>query len=177
MCVPHYCFLLCWRIQFYKEPSLIHIGFTGSQHPMTQRAKITLHLTLHDIIEEHKFSSAPTCLHHGDCINSDEEAAKIGSALGYLVHAHPSFLEKKRAFSEFNDVIHAPKEPLERNKDIAKISSVLVATPHTYQEIIRSGTWTTIRRARELNREIGIIFPDGSIKWENSDRTDRREAT
>lgn len=155
----------------------MHIGFTGSQFPMSVRTKIALHLTLADLYEENIFSSAPTCLHHGDCINSDFEASKIGKSLGYLVHAHPSFLEKKRAFSEFNDVIHAPKEPLERNVDIVRNSSIVIATPHTFHEIIRSGTWTTIRRARELNREIGIIFPDGTMKWENSDRTDRREVT
>lgn len=155
---------------------MIHIGFAGAQYPMSTRARITLHVNLFDEYEKHH-STSPICLHHGDCINSDFEASKIGKALGYLVHAHPSFIEKKRGFSEFNDVIHAPKQPLERNEDIARICQTLYATPHTYNEIIRSGTWTTIRRARALNREICIIFPDGSEKWENSDRTDKREAT
>lgn len=156
---------------------MIHIGFTGSQYPMTVRTKLTLHVILTDLYEENILSSPPVCLHHGDCINSDFEASRIGKFIGYLVHAHPSFLDKKRAFSEFNDVIHAPKEPLERNADIARICQTLVATPRTYHEVIRSGTWTTIRRARELNREICIIFPDGSEKWENSDRTNSGEAT
>lgn len=155
---------------------MIHIGFTGSQHPMSVRTKITLHATLIDLYNKNIFSSAPICLHHGDCINADFEASKIGKSVGYLVHAHPPFNEKKRAFSEFNDIIHAPKDYIERNHDIVNGSSILIATPLTHNEVIRSGTWATIRYARSLGREICIIFPDGSEKWENSDRADGREA-
>lgn len=156
---------------------MIHIGFTGSQHGMSPLARRTLGLVLSDLHNEFVFDSPPVCLHHGDCKGSDDIAASYGKLFGYLVHGHPSFLEKKRAFSEANDIIHAPKDPIERNEDIAKVSRILVATPHTFNEIIRSGTWTTIRRARALGREICIIFPDGSEKWENSDRSNQREAT
>lgn len=144
---------------------------------MSPRAKISLHLTLNDILESNQFSSAPTCFHHGDCVNCDEDAAMLAKALGYLVHAHPPFKDNLRAFSEFNDVIHAPKDFLDRNKDIVDVSGIMIATPHTVNEVIRSGTWSTIRYARSLNRELCIIFPDGSTQWENSDRANDREAT
>lgn len=156
---------------------MIHIGFTGSQHEMSRRAKTTTNKILLEIYEKSKPVTGPICFHHGDCIGSDLFASGLAKNIGYLVHAHPSFLEKKRGFSEHNDVIHGPKSPLERNEDIVNICQIIVATPHTYNEIIRSGTWTTIRRARKQGREICTIFPDGSEKWENSGRSDKREAT
>lgn len=154
-----------------------HIGFTGSRHPITPRAKISLHLTLIDLYVESKFSSAPRCFHHGDCVNADETAAMIAHGAGYLVHAHPPFDDKLRAFSEFNDVIHAPKDYIERNHDIVDVSRIMIATPLTMNEVNRSGTWATIRYARQLNRELCIIFPDGTIKWENSANPNGRTAT
>lgn len=154
----------------------VHIGYTGSQYPMSARTRITLHLIMSELVEEFQ-DYATKHLHHGDCINGDEEAAKIGHALGFIVHAHPPFNERKRAFSEFNDVIHAPKDYIPRNHDIVDGSSILIATPHTMNEVIRSGTWATIRYARQLNRELCIIFPDGTEHWENSGRTDGREAS
>lgn len=160
-----------------KVARFYHIGFTGSRHPMTPRAKISLHVTLDELLEATQFSSIPTCFHHGDCVNGDEDAAMLAKALGYLVHAHPPFDDKLRAFSEFNDVIHAPKDYIARNHDIVNVSRILIATPITMNEVNRSGTWATIRYARQLKRELCIIFPDGTTKWENSDSANEREAT
>lgn len=156
---------------------MIHIGFTGSQYGMSLPTKKKLVSVLCDIKQAAIFSSAPTCFHHGDCIGSDAVASGIASYYQYLVHAHPQFNEKKRAFSQYNDVIHAPKEPLDRNQEIVDVSRIMIATPHTMNEVIRSGTWATIRYARKLDRELCIIFPDGSYEWENSDRTNGREAS
>lgn len=133
--------------------------------------------TTFTVMSQLKDEDETTCFHHGDCVGSDLVVSREAKRLGYLVHAHPSFLETKRAFSDANDIIHAPKDPIDRNEDIAMVSKIVIATPHSYHEIIRSGTWTTIRRARKFNREICIVFPDGSMRWENSDRTDGREVT
>jgi hypothetical protein len=57
--------------------------------------------------------------------------------------------------------------PLERNKHIV-IAAIdgLIATPKTIAEEVRSGTWTTVRYARTLNRDIHIVLPDGKVRRE-----------
>lgn len=157
--------------------SPVDLGFTGSQHGMSLRTKQSFITVISSLAQENVFRSDVTAFRHGDCIGADVEASGIAAYWNYLVHAHPCFIEKKRAFSPYNDIIHAPKHPLERNRDIVDLSAIMIATPYTMQEVIRSGTWTTIRYARKLERELCIIFPDGSVEWENSDRSYGREAT
>ena len=153
----------------------IHIGFTGSRHQMPIPAKLTLTTTLNDIYAAAIFSSAPIVFHHGDCVNSDVLAAGIAKALGFIVHGHPPFDDKLRAFFQ-NNVTHAPKNYLDRNHDIVDVSRILIATPATEHEVLRSGTWATIRYARSLNRELCIIYPDGKVRWENVDSPNERKA-
>ena len=53
-------------------------------------------------------------------------------------------------------VLHKEKEYLERNDDIVNSVSTLLAGPKDLDRT-RSGTWYTIRKAQEANRNI-IIF-------------------
>ena len=47
---------------------------------------------------------------------------------------------------------------LERNLNIIKNSSILIACPiDKNNEELRSGTWSTIRKARKLNKIIHIL--------------------
>ena len=61
-----------------------------------------------------------------------------------------------------NVVVFDPKPPLERNCDIVLDGDLLIATPHGYQEEMRSGTWYTIRQARKRGKKIIIVWPNGS---------------
>jgi hypothetical protein len=120
-----------------------HFGFTGTQqgwtHKQAERASDRFRMLRHQGFE---------WMHNGDCI-------------GGSLCLQPPSKTSKRAFLRA-DVIEAPKPYLERNGNIAMRGSVLVATPAEMSEQLRSGTWSTIRRARKLGRTVYIIWPDGS---------------
>jgi len=61
-------------------------------------------------------------------------------------------------------LIRKQKEYLARNKDIVAETEFLIATPKEYTEILRSGTWATIREAFRQNKKVAIIFPNGNIE-------------
>jgi predicted Rossmann fold nucleotide-binding protein DprA/Smf involved in DNA uptake len=64
-------------------------------------------------------------------------------------------------------VMHPPRSFLERNHDIVDASEVLVAIPKETEEVLRSGTWATIRYAHKLRRRVMIIYPNGFTRSES----------
>ena len=160
----------------------IRVGFTGSQGGMKSEQVTALRLLLEEIFRYPAdfLPSAPFAdldlprvaeLHHGDCIGSDAQAHKIARELGYRVVGHPPINSSKRAFCDF-DELREPREYLIRNHDIVDETNVMVATPDA-PETLRSGTWATIRYARSLERNIGVIYTN-----EDEHRgLSRREAT
>lgn len=106
--------------------------------------------------------------HHGDCIGSDAEAHEIVGrwAPNAELHVHPPSNPVARARCQGN-VTYREKGYLERDRDIVDATVLLIATPKTFHEVKRSGTWYTIRYARSQLRTIAIILPDGSLETEN----------
>ena len=147
------------------------IGFTGTRIGMTevQSGLISQILNSHfnsglalaaadvhrDIRQEFIF---------GDCIGADEQAARMAKSIGYQLIARPSTLEKQRAYV-LVDYAYPPEHPLERNRKIVYDCELLLACPATYEEILRSGTWSTIRCAKRVHRQLIIIFPDGKLEF------------
>jgi hypothetical protein len=135
------------------------VGFTGTQEGMTARQ-----------LEAFKLSLPPTMktFIHGCCIGADEEAA-------YCVHMmlknsvriwiYPSNIKSKtsKLVDGFFAAKAAPKPPLDRNKDIVADSELLIACPKEREEVLRSGTWATVRAARKKGIPIIYIWPDGSV--------------
>jgi hypothetical protein len=65
--------------------------------------------------------------------------------------------DKLRGFNK-GSVIMRPRPYLKRNEDMIKKCDMLIACPiDKNKEILRSGTWATIRKARKLNRIIHIL--------------------
>jgi predicted Rossmann fold nucleotide-binding protein DprA/Smf involved in DNA uptake len=58
--------------------------------------------------------------------------------------------------------------PLERNRRMNEISNELMAFPKTLEEILRSGTWSTIRHARKIGNVVRAYPLDmsGPFLWE-----------
>lgn len=134
-----------------------HIGFTGTRQGMTptQRAAVRELLAAHP----------GAVLHHGDAIGADAQAHDIAIALRCSVVVHPPTDGKDRAFKPSPD-IRAPRPYLDRNRDIVRETTMLIAVPAEAVEQHRSGTWSTVRYARKLGRPISIVLPDGSIsEW------------
>ena len=138
------------------------IGFTGTQKGMTPEQYDYVELLLERKMDEIE------CVHHGDCIGADSDFDYCSSRVMLKIVIHPPINPSKRAFCwkrryEKHDWVE-PKEYLERNHDIVDACDMLMATPGEFEEILRSGTWATIRYARKKGKKIFIIFPDGSIK-------------
>lgn len=126
------------------------VGFTGTQRGMSDLQKIELRGLL---IEE-----GATELHHGDCVGADAEADAIARELRVAVVIHPPSDTKKRAFcAQKDDVVWEPLPYLERNRDIVESCNLLVAAPLGSRELLRSGTWATVRYARSAGREVVIL--------------------
>lgn len=102
-------------------------------------------------------------LHHGDCIEADAEAHEIARALGWHIVGHPPTNPHKRAFCQFDEA-RPPAPYLVRNRHIVNETTALLATPRSFAEVIRSGTWATIRYARKLGRPVIVIYPNGSVR-------------
>jgi hypothetical protein len=129
-----------------------HIGFTGTQQGMSKAQKTVLRIVL-----EHQFEPT-TYFHHGDCVGADAEAHKIAREIGYLIHLHPPENPSKRAFCDC-DREEEPLPYLERNHKIVDCTDWLLASPKEDEEVLRSGTWATIRYARKNKKQVEIVYP------------------
>lgn len=131
------------------------VGITATRHGLTDLQSIMLSQALRNL-EAH-------VLHHGDCVGGDHEADVIAQHMKIMRIAHPPNDPKLRAFCSA-DVILDEKPYLDRNKDIVNECEVLIALPQTAYEQQRSGTWSTVRYARQINKPHVIIYPDGSVE-------------
>lgn len=139
-----------------------HVGFTGTRQGMTAAQRETLEREFRSL----DFANAlEWWFHHGDCKGSDEEADAMARAFGAGIILHPPVNSSKRAFVGIRmgrDAAMPTRPYLRRNMDIVRASDRLFATP-AGPEKMRSGTWSTIRLARNLDKDHVVIMPDGSI--------------
>jgi hypothetical protein len=131
------------------------ISFTGSREGMTDKQLAKVRLLL--------YNYAPSEVHHGDCVGADAEFHNLCRSLyGISVHIviHPPKDDRYRAFCK-GDVILEPRPYLERDKVIAKVGDLLIATPKHAAEVRRSGTWATVRYAKTERKPRIIVTPQG----------------
>jgi predicted Rossmann fold nucleotide-binding protein DprA/Smf involved in DNA uptake len=144
------------------------IGFTGTRNGMTPRQLATF------TSEFAKEAGDPFFERfiHGGAEGADEEAHMQAS--GFIrpqkITILPANQKRYRFWKDLYremgltspPVIAEPKPPLARNKDIVAMSRILIACP-AQDEVIRSGTWATVRYTRKKNIPRILIYPDGSI--------------
>ena len=136
----------------------MHLGVTGTRKGMNE--------TQFNILKEFLLEDCVTkYLHQGDCIGVDNQfTLMVKDILPQVkIVEHPPIKKRNRAFGPY-DITNTPKEYLERDKDIVNESDYLYAVPNS-EEIIRSGTWTTVRYARG-KIPITIVMPSGKIIYE-----------
>lgn len=133
----------------------IVIGFTGTRQGLTPEQS----RAIKGLLLDHSDDKQRTFI-HGDCIGADEEAFYIAAQLRYKTLSIPCDLHRQRAFTK-SDIALKPMSPLSRNKIIVDSSNLLIACPAEDAEIMRSGTWSTIRYAKKQKRRLIIISPTG----------------
>ena len=126
------------------------VGFTGTQIGMSQHQKEQFVLKLYEL--------NPKEFHHGDCIGADAEAHDIvreffpdTKIVGHLPQSN-----NKRAFKKC-DEYRDPLPYLVRDRNIVDETDFLIGTPKHDEEILRSGTWTTIRYSRKIDKPRRIL--------------------
>lgn len=62
-----------------------------------------------------------------------------------------------------NTTVYPEAPPLERNRVITERIHWLIAVPRQDAEELRSGTWSTVRYAREIGCPVYLIRSDGTI--------------
>lgn len=125
------------------------VGFTGSRNQPTEEQVGKLGLALIVV--------GATELHHGDCVGSDAAAHNVARNLGLRVVVHPPINDNWRAFC-VPDEIRPEYEYLDRNRHIVEDTDLLIALPDG-PERKRSGTWSTIRYAHSLGRQVVMWLP------------------
>lgn len=132
------------------------LGFTGTRAGMTAAQEKVLVKVLARL--------KPSEVHHGDCIGADLEFHLRAASLvpQPLIILHPPENGKQRSFCTA-DVVCEPLPYLQRNREIVQATNMLLATPGSEREVMRAGTWATIRYAREARKPSIVIYPSGKF--------------
>lgn len=139
----------------------MRIGFTGTQSGCSSPQLDSLI----EIVEGLDFEKAD----HGDCLGADEEFHVVLRTLAphVKITGHIPVHNRKRAFCDFDEE-RDPWPYKIRNRHIVDAVDLMIGCPSQdyNKEIIRSGTWATIRYARKQNVPLVIIWADGICSFE-----------
>ena len=137
----------------------MELGFTGTRRGMNDLQKLT--------VENILMILKPDRVNHGMCIGADKDFDVISSELRIPRRGWPGTDIgggcNTRAQCSGMEEIMGERYYTVRDRLIVAHSSILIATPKTYSPEPRSGTWVTIKIARELGITRYIVFPDGTI--------------
>lgn len=139
----------------------MNIGFTGTRKGMSEEQKKMVEEVLLDFAKGLTF----LVVHHGACLGADYDfhmiARKI-DIIDILVYIYPGQHGYRKDLFLGANKIYKEKPYLERNQDIVNNSDFLIACPDGMEKL-RSGTWSTIRRAKKQKIHTLIIYPNGDI--------------
>jgi len=143
---------------------VIKLGFTGTRYGMTSEQLDALVTA---------FESLRQCglvvgdAHEGWCVGADEQfITAVRLAMPHAtIHHHPCDMKalQSKEPPQPEDIVHEEKPPLKRNQDIVDVCDLLIAAPREMEEVQRSGTWSTLRRAVKAGKDTILIRPDGSM--------------
>lgn len=137
------------------------IGFTGTRDGM----KVEQLASFQKAIIHFK----PVEFHHGDCLGSDYNAHKSVRLLlsDCKIIQHPPLIDVYRAYTKC-DEYRLRNSYLDRNRDIVDDTDILIATPSGFNELKRSGTWSTVRYGESRSRRVLVIYPNGKMYYRGS---------
>lgn len=134
----------------------IRIGFTGTRTGLRNEQKTQII----DILNNYD----NIIVSHGDCVGADTdfhdlclEYRKNNPEKTLKIHIYPPNNIAMRSFND-GDKIMEEKPYLKRNLDIISNSDILIGCPiDKNNEVMRSGTWSTIRQAKKRNMKTFIF--------------------
>jgi hypothetical protein len=151
-------------------PANLHIGVTGTREEFPNPQKLALGVMLSIGA---RLSEGINKLHHGCASGVDEFAHGIACTIPDMhIHGHPGYDANESTPYQMTvkpgsfHVIHDAKPYKERNRDIVRVSRVLLACPlypESHSRSARSGTWQTVRMARKANIPVIVITPIGQL--------------
>jgi len=140
---------------------MVKYGFTGNRSGLSTEQK----LQVYNLLVSHIANNETIEVHHGDCVGADKEFNDICLQLhqeypnaNIHIVVHPSIDNTFRAHTN-SDIssIQISLPNLMRNKLIVNQTDKLIGCPRSAKEIIRSGTWATIRYARKHNKPVFLF--------------------
>jgi len=134
------------------------IGFTGTREGMTGH-QITELILFFDT-RMLTVGGKDVEFHHGCCVGADEQASIIAKSIGCKIVAHPPVDTKLQSALITADEWRDPLGYIKRNHAIVDETEVLIAMPKQDIEQMRSGTWATVRYARQMGKSLMIIRPN-----------------
>ena len=136
----------------------MNIAFTGTRRGMTEHQR--------DVFTRFLKGGNPyDVLIHGGCVGADDEADQAAATLKLYRIIYPAITNTELRITHATlrgrgpCMFGMPRLPLERNKDIVNEGAFLVACPKENTEILRSGTWATVRYARKIGKRVTVILP------------------
>lgn len=139
---------------------MIVFGFTGSRHGLTVKQENKLDYIINSLLDKGVEISVA---HHGGCVGADYKFATIMIENGIKTVRHPaSDVDSRFIADDLDEVVLAARPALTRNRDIVKFSDFVLACPNSNTEVVRSGTWSTIRYCKRIKKNHCIIFPNGT---------------
>lgn len=138
------------------------IGFTGTRHGMTDAQRTAVNHLLSTLT----FTES----HHGAAIGADEQfATAVRVRTDARIVAHPCNITSQQSelALKFSDVALPVDFPLTRNHAIVDSSDLMLACPAEAGEVLRSGTWATVRYARKVGKPLWLVLPDGEVVRED----------
>lgn len=135
------------------------VGFTGTRvGPRPAQTAAIRRFLVHML---------PRCFVHGGASGCDRIAHGIAESLGIpQIEIHPSTTQSPSLWGgDMNPrcIIYPPLPPLERDLVIVGRIDGLLACPRTDIEVSPSGTWATVRYAREAGVPVYLVRSDGRI--------------
>lgn len=133
------------------------LGFTGTRAGMTNVQYLRVEALIRTL--------RPTKARHGDCQGADAQFHYLvrNHDRNIWIIAHPPIVDTYRAFCDANEIL-TPRPYVMRNHDVVDGSNVLIAAPETADEVLRSGTWATVRYAIRLGIPVHLVPPGGYVE-------------
>jgi hypothetical protein len=138
----------------------MRVGFTGTRHGMSTAQLEQLRLVLQWLRAASAEWPKPGVFDHGDGPgvdgqpSSDAQAADLARRMGFGLAPHPVEQAENETWAA---------AALRRDRVIASTCDVLVAAPRRDAEEVRSGTWATVRYAREAGKPI-VMLSRGELR-------------